>query len=174
MTTRILTVCTAIVCRSPLAERLLALRAAERGVDVRVEGAGTRARNGVAMHPEAQRVLRGYGGNAFGFASRLLTPAIIKEHELILTASNAHSGAVAEQVPVAWKKTFTLLEAAAIARAYPESTLADLHRLRQSAPRTGLDVRDPIGQSSDVFDSTGAQIADAVDAIVELLARSEA
>lgn len=172
MTVRILTVCTGNLCRSPLAERLLVLRAAERGVEVHVEGAGTRARNGTSMHPETQRVLRGYGGNPEGFGSRLLTPAVVKGQDLILTASVAHSSAVAEQSPAAWKKTFTLLEVAAIARAHPEATLADLHNLRRSVDGVELDVLDPIGQSADVFDSTGAQISDAVDAIVELLARS--
>lgn len=172
MPVKILTVCTGNMCRSPLAERLLVLRAAELGVEVEVGGAGTRARNGVAMHDETERVLRGYGGDPEGFASRLLTPKIIKGQDLILTATGSHSAAVAEQAPVAWKKTFTLLEAAALARAHPEAQLADLHRLRQSAAREELDVIDPIGQASDVFDSTGTQISDAVDAIVELLARS--
>lgn len=167
----ILTVCTGNLCRSPLAERLLTLRAAERGVPVLVEGAGTRARNGMAMHAETQRVLRGYGGDPAGFASRLLTGGVIRDKALVLTATEAHSAAVAEQAPVAWKKTFTLLEAAAIARAHPEARLADLHRLRQSVSREQLDLIDPIGQASDVFDSTGVQISDAVDAIVELLAR---
>jgi len=173
MAVQIVTVCTGNLCRSPLAERLIAHRAGQRGLEVTVEGAGTRARNGMEMHPETQRVLRGYGGDPDGFGSRLLTPAILKGKDLILTASGTHSSAVAEQAPAAWKKTFTLLEAAAIARANPEAKLGDLHRLRRTVEGAELDVVDPIGQGPEVFDATGAQISDAVDAIVDLLARSE-
>ena len=173
MSTQILTVCTGNMCRSPLAERLLVLRAGQRGLDVTVEGGGTKARNGVEMHPETQRVLRGYGGDPDGFGSRLLTPTLIRGKDLILTATAAHSSAVAEQFPVAWRKTFTLIEAAAIAQANPEAQLGDLHRLRRTVEGAELDVVDPIGQSAEVFDSTGAQISHAVDAIVDLLARLE-
>lgn len=173
MAVQILTVCTGNLCRSPLAERLIAHRAGQRGLEVTVEGAGTRARNGMEMHPETQRVLRGYGGDPDGFGSRLLTPAILRGTDLVLTATGRHSSAVAEQAPAAWKKTFTLLEAAAIARANPEAQLGELHRLRRTIEGAELDLEDPIGKSPEVFDSTGAQISDAVDAIVDLLARSE-
>ncbi|MFN7241836.1 MAG: protein-tyrosine-phosphatase, partial [Dietzia cercidiphylli] len=47
-----MTVCTGNMCRSPLAERLLSVRAAHAGLDVVADSAGTRAVNGVAIHPE--------------------------------------------------------------------------------------------------------------------------
>lgn len=66
MTIAVMTVCTGNMCRSPLAERLLAARSAEAGLDVVVDSAGTHAANGVPIHSETLRVLRGYGGDGSG------------------------------------------------------------------------------------------------------------
>ena len=174
MTISVMTVCTGNMCRSPLAERLLAARCAGAGLDVAVDSAGTRAANGVSIHPETARVLGGYGGSADGFASRLLTARVVQGHDLVLTATRAHRAAVQELAPLLWKKTYTLLEAARLADADEAVTLGGLARARLGIDTDdpALDVEDPIGRESEVFDRTGAQISDAVDSIVRLLARS--
>ena len=53
-------------------------------------------------------------------------------------------------------------------------TIAGLARARLEIDTDDpeLDVEDPIGREPEVFDRTGAQISDAVDSIVRLLARS--
>lgn len=168
-----MTVCTGNMCRSPLAERLLAMRAAEAGLDVVVDSAGTRAANGVEIHRETRRVLEGYGGSGDGFASRLISARVLQGHDLVLTATRAHRDAVQEIAPLLWKKTYTLLEAARLAAADPSLTLAGLARARMGIDTDdpSLDVEDPIGREPEVFDRTGVQISDAVDEIVRLLAR---
>lgn len=174
MAISVMTVCTGNMCRSPLAERLLAARSAAAGLDVVVDSAGTRAANGVEIHRETLRVLEGYGGDASGFASRLLTPRVLKGHDLVVTATRAHRDAVQELAPLLWKKTYTILEVAKLADADESLTLAGLARARLGIDTDdpALDVEDPIGREPEVFDRTGAQISDAVDSIVRLLARS--
>lgn len=168
-----MTVCTGNMCRSPLAERLLAMRAAEAGLDVVVDSAGTRAANGVEIHPETRRVLEGYGGGGDGFASRLISARLLQGHDLVLTATRAHRDAVQEMAPLLWRKTYTLLEAARLAGGDPSVALAGLSRARMGIDTDDptLDVEDPIGRGPEVFDRTGVQISEAVDGIVRLLAR---
>ncbi len=174
MAIAVMTVCTGNMCRSPLAERLLAARSADAGLDVVVDSGGTRAANGVPIHPETLRVLGGYGGDGSGFDSRLLTPQLLKGRDLVLTATRAHRDVVQELAPLLWKKAYTLLEAAQLADADESVTLAGLSRARLSinSDDPALDVEDPIGREPEVFDRTGAQISNAVDSIVRLLARS--
>ncbi|KZO58293.1 MULTISPECIES: arsenate reductase/protein-tyrosine-phosphatase family protein [Dietzia] len=174
MALSVMTVCTGNMCRSPLAERLLAARTAAAGLDVTVDSAGTRAANGAEIHRETLRVLQGYGGEGDGFASRLLTTNLLAGRDLVLTATRAHRDAVQELAPLLWKKTYTLLEAAQLADSDESVTLAGLSRARLNinTDDPALDVEDPIGREAEVFDRTGAQISDAVDSIVRLLARS--
>ena len=174
MAISVMTVCTGNMCRSPLAERLLAARSAAAGLDVVVDSAGTKAANGVQIHPETLRVLEGYGGDGSGFASRLLTPRLITGHDLVITATRKHRDAVQELAPLMWKKTYTILEAAKLADADELLTIAGLARARLGIDTDdpALDVEDPIGGEPELFDRTGAQISDAVDSIVRLLARS--
>ena len=174
MTITVMTVCTGNMCRSPLAERLLAKRTAQAGLDVVVDSAGTRAVNGGPIHRETVRVIEHYGGNPADFSSRLIQPKLLHGHDLVLTAERSHRSAVVEIAPLLWKRTFTLLEAATLADADPSLTLADLHRARRTidVDAASLDVEDPINQDPSVFDRTGRQISDAVDAVVRLLARS--
>lgn len=174
MTIAMMTVCTGNMCRSPLAERLLAARSAGAGLDVVVDSAGTHAANGVPIHSETLRVLRGYGGDGSGFASRLLTPQLLTGRDLVLTATRAHRDVVLELAPLLWKKTYTLLEAAWLADSDKSLTPAGLARARLgiNSDDPAWDVEDPIGREPEVFDRTGAQISDAVDSIVRLLARA--
>ena len=168
--TAVTVVCTGNVCRSPLAERLLALRAP----GIEVGSAGTHARNGMAMHPESARVLRALGGDPSGLASRLLTPAVLPGDDLVLGLTRAHRDAVVELAPRLWKRTFTLLEAAALASG--GTTIEGLARARLApgAPAPddpALDIADPIGGPPELHDRVGAEISAAVDAVLGLVGR---
>ena len=110
MSLRILVVCEGNVCRSPLAERLLARRLPEAAVS----SAGTRAPVGAAMHPLTAAQLTRLGGDATGFAARALTQEDVVAADLVLTATKAVRAAVVEVEPRALRRTFTLLEFAAL------------------------------------------------------------
>lgn len=166
----ILFVCTGNICRSPTAERLAA---AVPGL--RASSAGTRAVIGHPVHPEAARVLRDLGGDPAGFAARQLSPKIAGGADLILTMTRAHRDAVLEMAPRQLRRTFTLAEAAALTTEFGPAEVADLAALRPHL-RAGLDldVADPIGQSPEVFDRVGAQIAELVRPVAEFCRRLSA
>ncbi len=80
---RLLFVCHANECRSPMAERLARRMFADRfgaaAAELHVISAGTHARPGRPMRPEAANVLTYFGADSAGFASRPLGPASSKE-----------------------------------------------------------------------------------------------
>ncbi|MGB3771035.1 MAG: low molecular weight phosphatase family protein [Rhodococcus sp. (in: high G+C Gram-positive bacteria)] len=158
----VLYICTGNICRSPTAERLTAAYAAEVGVHVTTESAGTRAVVGHGVQPEAARVLESLGGDAAGFAARRLTPAIAGDADLVLTMTARHRDEVLTVAPRTLRRTFTLLEAAEFTRRTGVVDPAAWFLMRAASPVTDLDVMDPIGQSGAVFDAVGDTIADAL------------
>jgi protein-tyrosine phosphatase len=114
MRARVLLVCTANICRSPAAARLLAGRL---GPLIDVESRGTRSVAGAGMcDVSANWVLMNGGASAAGHRSRQLELADIKASTLILTASQRHRTRVIELRPSAQVRTFTLAQAARIAQ----------------------------------------------------------
>ncbi|HEY6934477.1 MAG TPA: adenylyl-sulfate kinase, partial [Marmoricola sp.] len=109
---RVLFVCIGNVCRSPFGERLLAARLA--GADVAVSSAGVAAMVGAPMSPEAAAELEQYGATADGFTARQLTPAMVRDADLVLTATRELRSRVLAETPSALRRTFTVLEFAAL------------------------------------------------------------
>ncbi|SFR72172.1 protein-tyrosine phosphatase [Agromyces sp. CF514] len=111
----VLVVCTGNICRSPVAERVLAARLAAAGIDdVRVSSAGTSALVGEPMTPEAADLAVRLGADPTGHAARRLTAQLIEDADLVLTATRAHRAQVAELVPRAARRAFTLREFARV------------------------------------------------------------
>ena len=116
---RVVVVCTGNQCRSAMAELLFrrALAQSETGPAWEVSSAGTRAAEGQPIHRVAGDVLRARGVVVDGFRSRPLTPAIVADSDLILTAERSHRAAVVSMVPDALHRTFTLLQFARLIQA---------------------------------------------------------
>ena len=170
----VLFICTGNICRSPTGERLAAAYAAQHGVvDFTASSAGTRAVIGHAIHRDAAVVLEELGGDASGFAARQLKSRIASSADLMIAMTGAHRDIVLETAPRQLQRTFTLTEASRLAAMDEAETLSDLAGLR---PRLGTtdkpDIPDPIGQSSEVFRTVGAQIADLLPPIMELCRRT--
>ena len=111
---RVLLVCTANICRSPAAARLLAGRL---GSSIEFVSRGTRSVPGAGMcKVSASWMLMNGGEPAGGHISRQLELADIKASTLILTASQRHRTKVIELRPSAQVRTFTLAQAARIAQ----------------------------------------------------------
>jgi protein-tyrosine phosphatase len=129
---------------------------------------------GHPIHRDAAVVLGNLGGDASGFAARQFKPKIASGADLMITMTSAHRDIVLETAPRQLQRTFTLTEAAQLASMKGAETLADLAALR---PHLGAndksDVPDPIGQSTEVFEAIGAQIAE-LPPILELCRRSSA
>ncbi|MFG1930078.1 hypothetical protein ACGFK1_05425 [Mycobacterium sp. NPDC048908] len=150
---RILYVCTANQCRSPIAERLA------RALGANATSAGTRAVNKRPMVSNAEAVLAELGGDPSNFRSHRLTNAMVNDADLILTMTQLHRDEVLQLNPRALHKTFTLTEADRLAHMDGVTTVAGLDASRpHSTPGDNEDIEDPLGRELDIFRSTARQI----------------
>jgi protein-tyrosine phosphatase len=99
--TTFLIVCTANICRSPMAEGILCKKIQEHPhfQGWRVSSAGTWGRNGLPAAPEAIEVLERRGIDISEHRSRIITPEIIQAADLILTMENGHREALVVEFP---------------------------------------------------------------------------
>lgn len=187
----ILTVCTGNICRSPLAEQLLAARLGAAGVPVTVTSAGTGALVGRAMPPEAAELSLRYGGEPAEHRARQLTAGMVEQADLVLTASREQRGEVVSLFPRASRYTFTLAQFARIASAVAEGVdsvpaadeapnqsvtdalreyVATIAASRGYAPPPARalddDIEDPYRQSRQVYERSGKAIDEAVTVAV--------
>jgi protein-tyrosine phosphatase len=180
----ILFICTGNVHRSPLAERLLAVRLPE----ARVGSAGTMAQQMTGMHPATRSVLEQLGGNGAGFTSRRLTQELVAEADLVLGLDREHREAAVRLWPVALRKCFTVREFLRLARwvgasvsksqsghgkaASPREVISRAAAARGSlAPvsRAADGIADPRGAPYDVLLACGQEIDEAAATLAALL-----
>lgn len=178
---RVLFVCTANICRSPLAERLfpLALGMDERD-GFRANSAGVHAYDGLEMDPSAAAQLCRLGGDPAAFRSRQLTDQACADSDLILTMTREHRSDVLQRSPRALRRTFTLLEFVHANLGEPDAqppgdpgTLKSRAAVvAKAAASRGLsrppeyDIADPFRESEEQHQ----QVADIIHAAVESLA----
>ncbi|WP_287930413.1 low molecular weight protein-tyrosine-phosphatase [Arthrobacter sp.] len=97
---RIITVCTGNICRSPMAEFMLADAAAAAGLNVKVDSAGTTAWEvGNPMDPRAVDTLIRHGVAAGVHEARKFNPAWFAERDLILALDTDHFDALRALAP---------------------------------------------------------------------------
>lgn len=182
----ILSVCTGNICRSPLAEQLLATRLQEIGINALVHSAGTAAMVGYPMPDPAAELSTRYGGEPSAHRAQQLDEHAINGADLVLTAAREHRADVVLRSPRALPYTFTLRQFARIASALSDDDLAAIHTPRELvatvAAQRGFvpppenpsddDVVDPYRQSQDIYDASGEAIDLAVSAIVAVFART--
>lgn len=162
-TLRILMVCTGNICRSPLAERLLAARLADAGVSAEVSSAGTGAMVGDPMTPETAALVRPLGGIERPHAARQLDSSMIRDADLILTATRQHRAAVVSLMPTAVPRTFTLLEFARLAAA--------MISVDPDEPTVSMDAESMDAESVDTETTDGDRPAPAAALIGSIAAR---
>ena len=189
---RILIVCTGNICRSPFIERLLQRQLDERrpGSDrgILVRSAGTGALTGSAMDKRAAAQLLAYGGDPVGFRARDLTPALIAESDLVLTATRAQRGMVAVMYPKVLRQVFTFRDFADLvagvdglsARVTQTDPRAWVRQVTEEAAASrGLnpplepgqaDIIDPFRREDEVFVTMARQIVGSMPSIVRALA----
>jgi protein-tyrosine phosphatase len=190
---RILCVCTANVCRSPMTELLLsaglAARVPELADSVVVTSAGARAQEGQPIAAHAVDLLAERGIDAAGFRSRELSPELVETADLVLCASRTHKAAVIALDPTAREITFTVREFAWLLQQQPvPAGEPDLpQRLEQlvavARDRRGLehpdrpedfDLDDPFGQRKSAFRKTLALLDETLAGPLDLLAQQSA
>ena len=125
------------------------------------------------IHHDAARALEKLGGDPSHFSGRQLTPKIASDADLILTMTRAHRDRVLELAPRLLRRTFLLTEAARLSSELIAGNITDLadrrpHFAAQELP----DISDPIGESADIFEMVGSQIADLLPPILKFCGRS--
>lgn len=162
----ILAVCTANICRSPLMEILL--RARLDGGGFEVSSAGVRGWDRKPMDAMAAAELQRLGHSAEDFRSQAIGSRLIDSADLILTATREHRSAVLATHPRALRRSFTLIEFAALTQVVeadePRALVAEA-ALRRSLAPAHADVADPYRRGPDVHRATADQIDAAVDTI---------
>jgi protein-tyrosine phosphatase len=175
---RVLMVCTANHCRSPMAQQLLAHEAAshfESPESWTVESAGTDVRAPWPMHEYALTVLAERLAEVAPHHSNDLTPAAINRADLVLTAARQHRSIVVSMVPAALGRTFTILQFARLCTQVAPITGDDPGELGrqlvvqaklarsslQPVPVEDDDLADPMGRGIEDFRvcADGLQVA---------------
>lgn len=173
MSFHILVVCTGNVCRSPFAHGLLA--AGLPGAAT-VSSGGFHPPVGSAMDPRTEQALIERNAKLPGFCATKLTEAEMGAAELILTAETWQREAVIAKVPTALRRTFTILEFAALTPLIdlsngPTAGVRQAARLRGKAPAR-LDIVDPVDSDDAAYQQVLTQITAAVDEIITSLGGS--
>ena len=107
---RVLVVCTANVCRSPLAAAILRRRWDAAGLPAEVSSAGVRAMTAAPVCVMSQEVL----GAPLAGAAREITPDLVREADLVLTMEREQRSSVVRLLPGSQARVFTVREAAAL------------------------------------------------------------
>jgi protein-tyrosine phosphatase len=174
----VLVLCTANICRSPIAEA--ALRAALQrrlGDDApAVTSAGTHGWEGWGATTEAIRAARELGVAIDAHLARALHDRMVDEADLVVTMAAEHRDAIMLARPEATAKTFTikelvrLLETSRPSGSIAERAAAAAAARNGSAPADIEDVRDPLGDPIDGYREVAAEIHRLSDRLADLLA----
>lgn len=155
---RVLFVCTANICRSPYMQ-LVADRLAEGGLEV--SSAGTHGLDDYRIDHEMSSLLTASDLDSESFRSRRLTPELVDEADLVLTAEVSHRRYVLEERPTAFRKVFTLGQFAEAVKQAEGLTgaelLAEIGNRRPPADPE-LDVSDPYGRGPEAATQAAEQI----------------
>jgi protein-tyrosine phosphatase len=175
----VLLVCTANLCRSPIAETILRHRFEERGISVTVASAGLRDADRPALD-EALEVLESRGLDARAHRSRRLAEELVRGAGLILGLERTHVREAVVLDPQAWPRAFTLKElvrrgAAVGPRRVNEPWTLWLERVHDGRRRADLlgsssddDVADPAGGSFEGYQATAAELDELLTRLVRL------
>src|SRR5689334_1334011 len=182
------------ICRSPMAERLLARAVRDRAGDagdqlIRSVSAGTGGwHEGEEMNPPAARQVHSRGGSTAGFEARKLRGDFIDEADLIFTATADQYDYVVALRPDAADRTFVMAECDRLRGAVDDAALQPaggdaesvharaaaiveaVHRLRgPEGPLPSDDLDDPWGRGDQTFQRIGDEIEDTTVPFAKLL-----
>lgn len=144
---KVLFVCRANVCRSPMAEAIFNALAEDAGLDLRAESAGVAALEGGAMDVKARTALEELGIYPGAHRARQVTRALVEEADLVLTMSLRQHATLLDGYGASPSRTHTL-------PAHSDNT------------RDREEIADPHGQSLQAYRASSRSILSYVDGIV--------
>jgi len=169
----VLVVCTANVCRSPMAQGFLAVELAARHVEAAVRSAGT-VPGPERPPPGAVAAMAAWGIDTSGHRARPLEDHLLEEADLVLGMARAHVREAVVRLPAVFSKTFTLKElvrrAGAVGPRRPQEPVdAWLARVGTGRRRQVIvgrsdddDVADPIGGPPAAYRATASELHDLI------------
>lgn len=160
-------------------------RLGERAAEFSVSSAGTWGCAGSSAEDFALAALRQRGIDARDFVARELSVNMLREADLILTATTEHRGYVVGMEPAAVRRTFTLREFARLQPLVSPTELDSLslpQQARLQVEKAGLargmgdrpmagenDIEDPLGAPAAFYQARAADIELASHRAVDLL-----
>lgn len=177
--------CTANVCRSPMAEALLRhrldrLAAPGSRSPASVRSGGMLDPDGQPPCPQAMTAMGARGLDIASHRSRRVTAEDLEQADLTLAMAREHLRHAVVTAPGVWPRAFTLRElvrrGGGVGRRPPGESLADwLARAHDGRQRTALlgdcaddDVADPVGGPQRAYAETAATLSLLLDRLVEL------
>ena len=133
---RVLFICTANICRSPMAMGLLRHRTASHPEQWIIESAGTWTEGDEPAALRTVQVLKRRGIELENFQSRILTDELLRSFNLILTMERGHKEAIRVEFPDLANRVFLLSE-----------------MINQD-----YDIDDPVGKPLAAFEETAQEI----------------
>jgi protein-tyrosine phosphatase len=176
----IMYVCTANICRSPMAERVAGQRLRQvlgpAAARFTVSSAGT----------SAVKALESLGAPVDGFRARQVTAGLLADADLVLTAGREHRAACVSLEPTTLGRCFTIRQFARLAETVSGSSLpigdpvtrarhlvAAALRARGTLQPVAPEfdgVPDPIGRSPEVFADCAQLLREAIGLPLDLIA----
>ncbi len=148
----IVTVCTANICRSPMAEALLRhalLAEAEPLRSCKVVSAGVAARKGEKISPNSVEALAKVGLRASDHRSQPLTEALIAQADLVLCMTESHRAVINLEI---------------------EPTPRNIFLWREFTPGRGnKEIGDPYGGSLKEYEACRDEMVDALPSLLAYL-----
>lgn len=142
---RILMVCTANICRSPVAEALLAerLRVADPVTDWHVSSAGTWAQVQRGASQFSVEVVKEQDGlDITAHRARMVTAVMLAEQDLVLCMESGHAEALRAEFPDQAHK---------------------IYMLSQMVHNRRFNISDPYGSTKDNYEMMVTQVRDLID-----------
>jgi protein-tyrosine phosphatase len=181
---RLLFVCTANQCRSPMAAALGTRLVHERGIRVEIASAGLLP-GGVPAAKGAARALRRLGLDLSGHRSRTVDPGVLEWSDLVLTMERRHVVELAGRDASILRHLFTLREFTALLGVLgprnpavpPIEWIERAHGLRPTDQRLPVDAEDdivdPMGRSARAFRQTAEELDGQIRLLLTLLFPSD-
>jgi protein-tyrosine phosphatase len=181
---QILFVCTGNICRSATA--LQFLKAKLTNSQVHLDSAGTHALENAGMPPQAQQAQSELNVSPQNHVSKQLTPELLEQADLVLTATAEHRSDVVRTLVKANRYTFTMLEFAELIEfvnnpgesdfeieTIPTNLSEKLHVIASARgylnSEKNRDIEDPFTKELSVYREVAQQIDEATTVIAKWL-----